>query len=133
MKVRLTLRAHNFLSAAMCTAVASTVINAHGTWSSENVDELPHEVHEHEDSPLEQMDIQHVLGDTSREIFQIRATHTTSTWSSAASASMWGRHCTATSYSSPRPSRLTRVSGGDYSCWGIVLVDVDVELDEVLS
>lgn len=77
MKVRLPLRTHDFESAAVSAAVASTVVHAHGTRSSEDVYELSHEVHEHEDSSLEQMDIQHVLGDTSREIFQIGATHGT--------------------------------------------------------
>ena len=90
MKVRVALRTHNFESAAVCTAVASTVANAHGTRSSEDVHELSHEVHEDEDGSLEQMDIQHVLGETSREIFQIRAAHSTCTWSGA--TSMWGRH-----------------------------------------
>ena len=90
MKVRVALRTHNFESAAVCTAVASTVANAHGTRSSEDVHELSHEVHEHEDGSLEQMDIQHVLGDTSGDIFHIGATHSTCTWSSA--ACMWVRH-----------------------------------------
>ena len=65
MKVRLPLRTHHFESATVSTAVASTVANAHGTRSSKDVHELSREVHEHEDGPLEQMDIQHVLGDTS--------------------------------------------------------------------
>ena len=89
MKVRVTLRTHNFESAAVCTTVASAVANAHGTRSSEDVHELSHEVHEDEDGSLEQMDIQHVLGETSREIFQIRTAHCTCTWSIA--ACMWGR------------------------------------------
>lgn len=89
MKVKETLRTHNFKSAAVCTAVASTVAITHGTRCSEDVHELFHEIHEYEDGSLEQMDIQHVLGETSREIFQIPAAHSTCTWSGA--ASMWGR------------------------------------------
>ncbi len=124
MNVRLmTLVTHCIQCATVCTAVTTTVGNTQRAWSCNHMHKLSHKIHEHVNCTLEQMNVKHVLGTNTRQIFQVGAAHTTDTDLIA----VW-------SHTPDRWACLTYPGHTHFGITGegcIILVNIDVKLDEV--